>query len=78
MAETVLVSERGQITLPTAIRKKYAIQKDTPLLLEDTGEGILLRRVSMIPLKVYNDEEIRQWMREDKILPQDKKWLKRK
>jgi len=75
MAQTVLVSERGQITLPTGVRKKYALTKDTPLILEDTGQGILLRKASMIPLKVYSGEEIQDWVKEDKILPRDKKWL---
>lgn len=75
MAQTVLVSERGQITLPTGVRKKYALTKDTPLILEDTGQGILLRKASMIPLKVYSNEEIQDWVTEDKILPKDKKWL---
>lgn len=78
MAATVLVSERGQITLPTVIRKKYALNKDTPLLLEDTGEGILLRKVSMVPLKSYRDEEIKDWLAQDKILPRDQRWLKKK
>ena len=77
MAQTVLVSERGQITLPTAIRKKYALTKDTPLILEDTEQGLLLRKASMIPLKVYSDEEVEKWVREDEILPKDRKWLKR-
>lgn len=77
MAQTVLISERGQITLPSAIRKKYALTQETPLILEDTEQGILLKKASMIPLKVYSDQEVEDWVREDKILSRDKKWLKR-
>lgn len=39
MEYTVLPSLKGQITLPPSIRKKYGIDKDTPLVIEDKGNG---------------------------------------
>ncbi|MBI3541616.1 MAG: AbrB/MazE/SpoVT family DNA-binding domain-containing protein [Deltaproteobacteria bacterium] len=76
MSETVLISERGQVTLPASVRKKYALDKNTPLILEETREGILLRKASLIPIHHYSENEIQGWLKEDQVLPRDKKWLK--
>lgn len=76
MTETVLISERGQITLPVSVRKKYSLDKNTPVILEETPKGLLLRKASLVPTRPYLDEEIQKWLKEDKVLPRDKKWLK--
>ena len=76
MAATLLISERGQVTLPAKIRKKYALKKNTPLVLEETKRGLLLRKASVVPLHPYSEGELQNWLKADKILPRDKKWLK--
>ncbi len=76
MSIPILVSERGQITLPVSIRKKYAIDSSTPLIAEETSEGLLLKKANLTPLKTYSDSEVKKWKEEDKIMPRDKKWLK--
>lgn len=75
--DTVFLSERGQITLPASVRKKYSLEKNTPLVLEETKNGLLLHKADVVPLRHYTDEEIGKWIKEDKLLPRDeKKWLK--
>jgi len=76
MAIPILISERGQITLPASIRKKYAIDSNTPLIVEETPEGVLLKKASLTPLKSYSKQEIQTWVKEDQPLGRDKKWLK--
>lgn len=41
----VIPSVKGQITIPTALRKKYGIGKDTPIVVEDQGNGVLILKV---------------------------------
>ena len=45
MTYTALPSKKGQITLPPAIRKKYHISKETPIVIEDAGNGIITMKV---------------------------------
>lgn len=45
MEYTVLPSVKGQITLPPKIRKKYDIGKNTPIVIEDMGNGELKVKV---------------------------------
>jgi AbrB family looped-hinge helix DNA binding protein len=41
MAEEVVVTRKGQTTVPIRLRKKYGISEGTRLQVEDTGAGIL-------------------------------------
>ena len=45
MAEEVVVTRKGQTTIPASLRKKYRISEGTRLKVEDTGKGILFRKV---------------------------------
>jgi AbrB family looped-hinge helix DNA binding protein len=44
MTEEVVVTRKGQTTIPVALRKKYKISEGSRLKVEDTGEGILLKK----------------------------------
>ena len=74
--DTVFLAERGQITLPANVRKKYSLEKNTPLVLEETKDGRLLGKANVVALRHYTDEEINEWVKKDKMQPRDKKWLK--
>jgi len=48
---TVTVTRRGQTTIPAEFRRKYRIEEGSKLEIEDTGEGLLLKKmVSTIDL----------------------------
>jgi AbrB family looped-hinge helix DNA binding protein len=46
MAEEVVVTRKGQTTVPAGLRKKYGITEGTRLRVEDTGKGILFTKAS--------------------------------
>lgn len=41
--QEVVVTRKGQTTIPAELRKKYKIQKGTRLEVTETSEGILLK-----------------------------------
>jgi len=41
----VSVTRRGQTTIPAEFRKKYGIDDGSTLEIEDTGRGLLLKKV---------------------------------
>jgi AbrB family looped-hinge helix DNA binding protein len=43
IAREVVVTRKGQTTIPASIRKKYRIEQGTRLEVIDTKEGILLK-----------------------------------
>jgi AbrB family looped-hinge helix DNA binding protein len=45
MAQTLLPTIKGQITIPAEIRRKYNINESTPLVIEDAGKGKIYIKV---------------------------------
>lgn len=45
MTEEVVVTLKGQTTIPISLRKKYGISEGTRLSVEDAGKGILFKKV---------------------------------
>ena len=43
--EEVLVTRKGQITVPIALRRKYGIKEGMKITVQDSGEGIVLKVV---------------------------------
>ncbi|MGP8069892.1 MAG: AbrB/MazE/SpoVT family DNA-binding domain-containing protein [Candidatus Bathyarchaeia archaeon] len=44
MTAEVVVTRKGQTTIPVNLRQKYRIEEGSKLEVHDTGEGILLKR----------------------------------
>ncbi len=43
MSKEVLVTRKGQTTIPAELRAKYRIKEGTRLIVVDTGTGIMFR-----------------------------------
>jgi AbrB family looped-hinge helix DNA binding protein len=67
MSETLVVSSRGQITLPAALRKRLGIKSGDVVILEDRGNEVVLKPGIVLELQRYSDEQIAQWDAEDKL-----------
>lgn len=67
MPETLIVSDRGQITLPAAIRKRLGIKGGDAMLVERRDGKIVLKPGIFHEIQYYSDEQIAQWDAEDKL-----------
>lgn len=79
MQQTIIKPlDKGQITIPASFRKLLKITKDTLLQAELKDDGLLLRPINLDwrnkYVREFSDEEIREWLREDRL---DKKTLKK-
>ena len=41
----ILVTRKGQVTIPVKYRKKYKIDEGVRMLIEDTADGLLLKPI---------------------------------
>ena len=69
---TVIVGERGQITIPKEIRKKYGIKKKQPLIIEDKNGEIVIKPAVAVPIRElekfarkFDDDFIKEIIEED-------------
>lgn len=67
MRETVIVSNRGQLTLPVSLRKKFGIQSGGPVIIEDRNGEIVLKPAVVMEVELYSDEQIAAWDQADRL-----------
>ena len=67
MSETLIVSNRGQITLPAATRKRLGIRGGDIVILEDRGNEIVLKPGVVLEVEVYSDEQVAEWDTADRL-----------
>ena len=67
MRESVVVSSRGQITLPARMRKRLGIRAGGLILLEERGEEVVLRPAAVVEVETYSDQQIAKWDKADKL-----------
>jgi AbrB family looped-hinge helix DNA binding protein len=67
MKQTLIVSERGQITLPKALRDRLAIKPGSAMIADERDGELVLRPAVVTPVHIYSDEEIREWLDEDAV-----------
>lgn len=78
MKETLIVSGRGQITLPVALRKRTGIKEGSAVIIEDRGNELVLKPAAVLEVEVYTDRQIAEWDKEDRFTPEEKSSLLRK
>ena len=67
MNETLVLSSRGQITLPAVLRKRLGLKTGDVLILEDRGSEIVLKPGVVIETQYYRDQEIVEWDEADRL-----------
>ncbi len=72
MNETLVVSGRGQITLPATLRKRLGIKGGDVMILEDRGDEIVLKPGVVVELQLYGDEQVARWDAEDALSDEER------
>ena len=67
MVASVVVSNRGQITLPADMRKRLGIRAGELIFLEEQGEVIVLRPAAVVEIETYSDHQIVEWDKADSL-----------
>ncbi|MBI5074554.1 MAG: AbrB/MazE/SpoVT family DNA-binding domain-containing protein [Nitrospirae bacterium] len=72
MKKTLVVSSRGQITLPAAIRKRAGIMQGGTVIIEDRGNELVLKPAAVFEIEIYTDKQIQDWNKADRLTPTEK------
>ena len=72
MHETLVVSSRGQITLPATLRKRLGIKGGDVMIIEDRGDEIVLKPGVVVELQLYGDEQVARWDAEDALSDEER------
>lgn len=67
MPQSLIVSSRGQITLPATTRKRLGIKGGDAVIMEDRGNEIVLKPGVLLEIQHFDDSQIAQWDADDKL-----------
>lgn len=73
MRQTLVLSDRGQITLPAAVRKRYGIKSGDVMILEERGNELILKPAAVMEIEIYDDTQIAEWDAQDALSKEDRK-----
>lgn len=65
--ENLIVSARGQLTLPAKLRKRLGIEPGGVVVAEERDGALILRPAVVTPVRIYTDEEIAEWTKVDEL-----------
>ncbi|MBI1728576.1 MAG: AbrB/MazE/SpoVT family DNA-binding domain-containing protein [Candidatus Rokubacteria bacterium] len=75
---TLIVSPRGQITLPKPVRARLRLAPGSVLLLREKAGKIVLDPAAVTPVSHYADEEIERLVGADRVSPRERTALRRR
>ena len=61
MSIVVSVNERGTLTIPKLLRKKYRL--GSQVILAESDAGLVLRPAATYPIEIYSDERIAEFQK---------------
>ncbi len=68
-ATPLIVSPRGQVTLPKPVRTRLRLSAGSVLLLREEGGRLVLDPAAVTPVALYSDEEIERLVATDGVTP---------
>jgi AbrB family looped-hinge helix DNA binding protein len=75
---SVVVSSRGQITLPAGLRHRLGIKEGGVVTLEERNGELVLRPAAVIELTMYSDADIARWDAEDELSDAERRRIQKK
>ena len=67
MRQTLIVSHRGQLTLPANLRKRFGIKNGGAIILEERDNELVLKPAMVLEVEMYTDEQVLAWDEADRL-----------
>ena len=71
--ETVIVGERGQVTIPKKLRDRFGIKSKSPVVFELREDGIMIKPAMTITVREFSDDFIKAIAKSDKLKESERK-----
>ena len=67
MKQTLIVSNRGQMTLPAGLRKRFGIKDGGAIILEERGNELVLKPAMVLEGEMYTEAQVSAWDEADRL-----------
>jgi AbrB family looped-hinge helix DNA binding protein len=65
--ETVIVGERGQVTIPKKLRDRFGIKSKSPVVFELREDGIMIKPAVTVMLREFSEDFIKDVAKADQV-----------
>ncbi len=72
MRQTVIVSDRGQLTLPANMRKRFGLSHGGAVILEERDNEMVIKPAAVLEIEMYSDAQIAAWDESDRLSADDR------
>lgn len=67
MKHTLIVSNRGQLTLPVNLRKRFGIKDGGAIILEERDNELVIKPAMVLEVEMYTDAQVMAWDEADRL-----------
>jgi antitoxin PrlF len=67
MRQTLIVSNRGQLTLPASLRKRFGIKDGGAIILEEREHELVLKPAMVLEVEMYTEAQMSAWDKADRL-----------
>lgn len=71
--ETVIVGERGQVTIPKKLRDRFGIKPKSPVVFELREEGIMIKPAVTVTVREFSEDFIKDVAKADQLKAGERK-----
>jgi AbrB family looped-hinge helix DNA binding protein len=65
--ETVIVGERGQVTIPKKLRDRFGIKSKSPVVFELREDGIMIKPAVTVTVREFSEDFIKDIAKADQL-----------
>ncbi len=65
--DTVIVGERGQVTIPKKLRERFGIKSKSPVVFELREDGIMIKPALTVTVREFSDSFIKDLAKADEM-----------
>lgn len=67
MKQTLIVSSRGQLTLPVSVRRRLGIKEGGAVIMEERDNELVLKPAMVLEVEMYTEEQVLAWDEADRL-----------
>ena len=72
MQQTLIVSSRGQLTLPSSLRKRLGLRNGGAVIMEERNNEVVIKPAAVLEIEMYSDDQIAVWDDDDRLSPEER------
>jgi AbrB family looped-hinge helix DNA binding protein len=72
--EITKMGKRGTLVIPVALRRRFALEDGSPVVIEERKDGLSVRPVVALPVEIYTPQRKAEFLLNNAVTKADYRW----